>query len=93
MKSQSDLSKYSNNWTFASISSDGIRGEETQRLMKEQNMNYDKAFDRSRKSANKIYNDRFLKLIDETKYLEKGQVHVIYLDKNHHPKNGVIPVT
>ena len=39
--------------------------------------------------ANNTYHERLIELINETKQLKNGQIHIIYLDKNHHPKDGV----
>jgi len=59
-------------WSFASISSDGIRGEETEKLMRQKKMPRGKAFEMSRKPANKAYHQAFVDLIDDTASLKQG---------------------
>jgi len=52
----------------------------------------EKAFENSRKQALKLYDQRFKDLIIETKNMSNNEIRIIYVDKNHHPKDGIHPV-
>ena len=78
------------NWSFRYVSSDEIRGQETQKII-EQNPNWpkDKAFEKSGKPANAVYKAQQIELIKGCAKLKEGQVRIIYLDKNHPPNGGI----
>ena len=74
-------------WTFATVSSDTIRGDLMAPLIKS-GKTRDQAFQATARSGPQAYSQAFEKLCDQAQKADKGKNHVIFLDKNH-PANGI----
>ena len=77
-------------WTFESVSSDGIRRVQMEEHMKK-GCTKDEAFKNTQRTAVTSYNETKNRLINQsTKVSAKtGPVHIIFLDKNHPNRQAV----
>ena len=74
-------------WSYDSVSSDAIRAELMQDLIK-QGKTKKEAFDLTARSGPQAYGKAFGKLCSEAMGSGKAKTHIIFLDKNH-PANGL----
>jgi tRNA uridine 5-carbamoylmethylation protein Kti12 len=76
------------NWSIASVSSDGVRQELIDKMLKkDSSLTRDQAFDRTAKAAGAEFNKQLEKLVKSSDKAYSN-VHVIFVDKNH-PVNGI----
>jgi predicted helicase len=76
------------NWSIATVSSDGIRKEEIDKLCaKDPKLERSVAFEKTAKSATAEFFKRLTKLIKECDKTFSN-VHIVFIDKNH-PINAV----
>ena len=71
-------------WTFDSVSSDGIRGEQMEEYI-QKGLSKDEAYNKTQRTAVTTFNETKNRMFSQsTKISAKtGLVHIIFLDKNH----------